>query len=42
VKIDGGVQAILMLCLSNFNGCNVGISNGRDLGIASFRRAKMA
>jgi hypothetical protein len=26
-----GVQAILRSCLSNLNGCNVGITDGRDL-----------
>jgi hypothetical protein len=31
MKISTGVQAILRLCLSNFNDCNVGITNGRDL-----------
>jgi hypothetical protein len=25
------VQAILTFCLSNLNGCNVGITDGRDL-----------
>jgi hypothetical protein len=31
VKIDIGVQEILRFCLSNLNGCNVGITDGRDL-----------
>jgi putative component of toxin-antitoxin plasmid stabilization module len=26
-----GVQAILGFCLSSLNGCNVGITDGRDL-----------
>jgi hypothetical protein len=31
VKIGTGVQEILRFCLSNLNGCNVGITDGRDL-----------
>jgi uncharacterized protein YraI len=31
VKIGTGVQAILRFCLSNSNGCNVGIIDRRDL-----------
>jgi hypothetical protein len=30
-KLGTGVQAILRLCLSNLNGCDVGINDGRDL-----------
>jgi hypothetical protein len=30
-KIGEGVQAILRLCISNLNACNVGITDGRDL-----------
>jgi hypothetical protein len=31
MKTGTGVQAILRFCLSNLNGCNVGITDGRDL-----------
>jgi hypothetical protein len=31
MKIGTGVEAISRFYLSNFKGCNVGISNGRDL-----------
>jgi hypothetical protein len=31
MKIDTGVQAILRFRLSNLKGCNVGITDGRDL-----------
>jgi hypothetical protein len=31
MKIGIGVQAILRFCLSKLNGCNVGITDGRDL-----------
>jgi hypothetical protein len=31
MKIDTGVQAILGVCLRNLGGCNVGITDGRDL-----------
>jgi hypothetical protein len=31
IKIGKGVQAILRFGLSNFKGCNVGITDGRDL-----------
>jgi hypothetical protein len=31
VKIGPGVQAILMSCLRNLRGCNVGTTDGRDL-----------
>jgi uncharacterized protein YraI len=30
MKVDRGVQGILRFCLSNFNGCNVGITDQRD------------
>jgi hypothetical protein len=30
MKAGTGVQAILLFCLRNLTGCNVGISNGRD------------
>jgi hypothetical protein len=30
-KIGTGVQAILKFCLRNLRGCNVGITEGRDL-----------
>jgi hypothetical protein len=31
MKIGTGVQAILRGFLGNFNGCDVGITDGRDL-----------
>jgi uncharacterized protein YraI len=30
-KTGTGVQAILRFCLRNLRGCNVGITDGRDL-----------
>jgi hypothetical protein len=37
MKIDAGVQAILRFCLRNLRGCNVGITDGRDLLFTSLR-----
>jgi hypothetical protein len=31
MKICAGVQAILRFCFRNLRGCNVGITDGRDL-----------
>jgi hypothetical protein len=31
VKVGTGVQAILRFCLRNLRGCDVGITDGRDL-----------
>jgi hypothetical protein len=31
LKIGGGIQAIPRFCLSNQRGCNVGITDGKDL-----------
>jgi hypothetical protein len=31
MQIGIGVQALLRFCLSNLEGCNVGITGGRDL-----------
>jgi hypothetical protein len=31
IKIGSGIQAILRVCLRNLKGCNVGITDGRDL-----------
>jgi hypothetical protein len=31
MKIGTGVEAILRFCLTSLNGCNVGITYGRDL-----------
>jgi hypothetical protein len=31
MKIGKGIQAILRFCLRNLIGCNVGITDGRDL-----------
>jgi hypothetical protein len=41
-KIDKGVQAILRFCLRNLRGCNVGITDGRDLRSTAFRWLHMA
>jgi hypothetical protein len=31
LKIDRGSEGMLMFCLRNFRGCNVGIVDGKDL-----------
>jgi hypothetical protein len=31
MKIGTGVQAVLRFCLRNLRGCNVGITDGKDL-----------
>jgi uncharacterized protein YraI len=31
MKIGAGVQAMLRFCLSNLNGCYVGITDGKEL-----------
>jgi hypothetical protein len=31
MKIGTGVESILRFCLNSLNGCNVGITDGRDL-----------
>jgi hypothetical protein len=31
MKIGTDIQAVLRFCLSNLRGCNVGVTNGRDL-----------
>jgi hypothetical protein len=31
MKTDTGVQAVLRFCLRNLRGCNVRITDGRDL-----------
>jgi hypothetical protein len=31
MKIDRGLQTVLRFSLRNFGGCNVGITDGRDL-----------
>jgi hypothetical protein len=31
MKIGAGIQAVLRFCLRNLRGCNVGITDGRDL-----------
>jgi hypothetical protein len=36
MKTGTGMQAIFRFCLRNFKGCNVGITDGRDLS-ASFK-----
>jgi uncharacterized protein YraI len=41
MRIGTGVQAILRFCLSNFRGCNVGISDGRDLRNTPLKLAQM-
>jgi hypothetical protein len=30
MNIGGGIQAMLRFILSNLNGCNVGITNGKE------------
>jgi hypothetical protein len=42
MKIFGGVQAILRFCLRNLRGCEVGITDGRDLRSASLRWDQVA
>jgi hypothetical protein len=37
MKISRYLQEILTFCLSNLNGCNVGITDGRDVHITSLR-----
>jgi hypothetical protein len=41
MNIGRGIQAILRLCLRNLRGCNVGITDGRDLSITLLRWAQM-
>jgi hypothetical protein len=41
MKIGTGVQAILRFCLRNLQGCDVGITDGRDLLIKPLRWAQM-
>jgi hypothetical protein len=31
MKIGEGVETILRFCLNNMRGCNIGITDGRDL-----------
>jgi hypothetical protein len=42
VKIGTDVQAILQFGLRNLNGCNVGITEGTDLGSALLRWPQVA
>jgi hypothetical protein len=42
VKIGKGVQEILRFGLKNLKGCNVGITDGRDIRIAPLRWAQVA
>jgi hypothetical protein len=42
MQISTGVQAILKFCLSNLKGCNVGITDGRDLCRMVLKWAQMA
>jgi hypothetical protein len=37
MKTSGGVQTIAKFCLRNLKGCNVGITDGRDLLIMPLR-----
>jgi hypothetical protein len=37
MKIGIGVQAALRFCLRNLRGCNVGITDGKDLLITPLR-----
>jgi hypothetical protein len=40
VKIGAGVQAVLRYCLRCLRGCNVGITDGRNLRSTSLRCAQ--
>jgi hypothetical protein len=40
MMIDTGVQAILRFRLIKLRGCNIGITDGRDLGISPLRWAR--
>jgi hypothetical protein len=31
MKIDAGFQSLSRICLSNLRGCDVGVTDGRDL-----------
>jgi hypothetical protein len=42
MKIGTGVQAMLRVWFSNMKGCNVGVTNVRDLWRTSFKWAQMA
>jgi hypothetical protein len=42
MKTGTGVQAILTICLRNLKGCNIGITNGRDLQSTPLRWAQVA
>jgi hypothetical protein len=42
MKISTGVRVILSLCLRNLRGCNVGITDGRDLWFTPLRWLHMA
>jgi hypothetical protein len=42
MKIVTGVQGILRFCLSNLNGCNVGITDGKETRSAPLRLAQVA
>jgi hypothetical protein len=37
MKIGADIQAILRLCLRSLRDCNVGITDGWDLGITPFK-----
>jgi uncharacterized protein YraI len=42
MKIATGFQAVLRFCLRDFKGCNVGITEGRNLRSAPLGWAQMA
>jgi hypothetical protein len=42
MKIGAGVQAILRFGLRNMRGCNIGITDGRDLRYTSLRFLHMS
>jgi uncharacterized protein YraI len=42
MKIATGLQATLRFCLRNLKGCNVGITDGRDLRSVLLRWAEVA
>jgi hypothetical protein len=41
IKIGRGIQVIMTFYLSNTNGCNVGITDGKGLPIAPLRWAQV-
>jgi hypothetical protein len=42
IKTGAGVEGILRFCLSNLKGCNIVITDGRNLGSAPLKWAQVA